>query len=48
MNLQVIASPRGGILRVSGRCLARCMTEGRVDLGRPGQTGDRRPDRPAH
>src|SRR6266702_2188975 len=47
MNLQVIASPAGDILWVSGaaaRLGAR--QERRVDLGRPGRAGSRRPGHP--
>jgi Helix-turn-helix of DDE superfamily endonuclease/DDE superfamily endonuclease len=47
MNLQVIASPGGDIVWVSGgaaRLGAR--QEGRVDLGRPGRTGGRGPGHP--
>ncbi len=47
MNLQVIASPDGDILWVSG-ALPRLgpRQEARVDLGRAGRAGSRGPDRP--
>ena len=43
MNLQVIASPDGDILWVSGALPGSVHAKGRVDLGRPGRTGGRRP-----
>ena len=47
MNLQVIASPAGDILWVSGALPGLgARQEGRVDLGRAGRAGGRRPDHP--
>ncbi len=47
MNLQVIASPGGDILWVSrGAARLGARQEGRVDLGRAGRTGGRRPGHP--
>jgi hypothetical protein len=46
VNLQVIASPHGDVLWVSGGLPGSVHDkEGRVDLGRPGRTGGRRPGR---
>jgi hypothetical protein len=46
MNLQVISSPTGTILWVSGPLPGSIHDKkGRVDLGRPGRAGGRRPDR---
>src|SRR5690242_6520067 len=45
MNLQVIASPGGDILWVSGRCPARSRPDRRPDLGHRAGTGRSRADR---
>jgi hypothetical protein len=46
MNLQVIASPDGDIVRVSGRSPGRCTTRRRNGSGRARRTGESRPDYP--
>ena len=46
MNLQVIASPDGGILCVRGAARLGARQEGRVDLGRAGRARGRGPGHP--